>query len=543
MGIPIISREWGMAVAFKFGNSVCVGALFAATLAACGGGGGGDDTPQTPAPIVSTIGGNASGYYAVTESRSGSSAPSTVHVVNPADPTHPKLTVTVDGQGHEYYRRTTSGTVDNVTHTARFTGEPLLIYVKGGALYQVDLRAGGGATPVRISSESHACQIHELHHVSKSGYDVWVEASTAGVDGSCTNSSDNRTVLVRTYTSSAIDGKLLPTSSSVVNTFGTSATPLLGLLIREAASPSTKLRLYNANMTPGNYVTGSEGAQTIYQVYGSTAFVQPGRYYVVDKQLKQFTTDGTNASLSSSLYTFTTASIGTVEATTDTSATYFVDDTKVMRVSGASPATPLATLAASASTYWVWQSSTHLIFSQGSTISAVPKSGGTVTPLKTGSTVVAFNGSGSQVTYFLGTSSSNVGELRSINVDGTNDTLLEGGVVMAGIIANSTFASDGSTPVFKSVVYCIPRSGETDCRNGALKTRNIATHATTSLGTFHTTSALAYFYLDPLIGFDGFTLPITVTGVTPTTYVRQSDAYVLSPDAANPLARVTTLVP
>lgn len=530
-----------MAVAFKFGVSVCVGVWLTTTLAGCGGGGG-ESTPQ-PTPSFGTSGGTSSGYFTVAESRSGWSAPSTLSVVNAADPTHPKLTVTVDGQGSQYYKTTVAGTVDNVARTARITGEPLLIYVKTGALYQVDLNAGGSATPVRISSESHACQIADLHPVAQSGYDAWVEVRTAGADGSCTATADNRTTLVRTNTPAATSGTLLPTTSTLVDSFGTGTAPGTGhLLILEAAGPSTKLRLYSADMAPGNYVTGSDGAHTVDHVYGPTAIGQPARYYVVDKQLKQFTTDGTTASLSPSLYTFTTMFTGVVNATGDTTAVYFVDDTKVMRVAGASAATQLATLNTTSTTYGILQTPTHLVFSQGNAISAVPKSGGTVTTLKTGSQVAALGVSGAQVTYFLATGANSAGELRAINTNGTSDTLIEGGVIFAGGVFNATYAFDGSISLFKSLVYCVPRAGDTDCRNGTLKAMDTATHATMSLGAFHTSTTLAFFYIDPVIDIDGFATHVVATGAT-SSGARSSDAYVVTPGSANSLARVTNLVP
>ena len=68
------------------------------------------------------------------------------------------------------------------------------------------------------------------------------------------------------------------------------------------------------------------------------------------------------------------------------------------------------------------------------------------------------------------------------------------------------------------------------------------THATMSLGDFHTSTNLAYFYIDPVIDIDGFAAHVLATGATPSG-VRLSDAYVLSPSTANSLARVTNLVP
>lgn len=530
-----------MAGSFKFGISVCVGALLAVGLTACGGGGGGD-TPQTSTPSSNV--GSTSGYYTVAESRNGSSAPSTLSVVDPADPTHPKLTVTVDGQGRDYYKVSMAGSVDSVARIAHITGEPLLIYVKSGALYQVDLRASASATSVRISSESHVCQIADIHPVALSGYDAWVEVRTAGVDGNCTATTDNRTVLVRTNTSATTGGTLLPTTSTLVGSFGNGAAPSPGrLLILEAAGSSTKLRLYSAEMTPGNYVTGSDGAHTVEHVYVSTAVGQPARYYIVDKQLKQFTTDGSTASLSPSLYTFTTVSTGVVNAAGDTAAIYFVDDAKVMRVAGSLAATPLATLNTSNTTYSILQTPTHLVFSQGNAISAIPKSGGTVTTLKTGSQVAAFGASGTQVTYFFATGGANgSGEFRSINTNGTNDTLIEGGVIFAGGFMNATFAFDGSTPMFKSLVYCIPRNGDTDCRNGTLKAMDAATHATMPLGAFHTSTPLAFFYIDPVVGIEGYATHVMATGAT-SSGTRLSDAYFVAPGSTNSLARVTNLVP
>jgi hypothetical protein len=128
------------------GTGVLLGTL---ALAACGGGGGGEPGIATsPAPTA-----EAMLLPFVTSTG----------VLKTVDPLNPAVTpVTVDSGlqtsstlGYVSYL---FGTYDGVTNALADGHVPLMLYLKGGQVFRLDLARGASQVPVRVSSITDACR-------------------------------------------------------------------------------------------------------------------------------------------------------------------------------------------------------------------------------------------------------------------------------------------------------------------------------------------------------------------------------------------------
>lgn len=515
----------------------------AIALTACGGSGGGGNNPPPTTPQSELL---VTGI-----SRSNSSAVDyTLLIVDADQPATPRLATPVDNY------RTTSGVVlDSSTGGYTLLGDSMVYFVKSGQLFQVSLHKADSTVAQRISSLTTACEVNDWHPLKlDGGDDAWVEVSEAGPDADCAQEGDNTTVFVRTGTPASTAATALPAGVTVLTSLpDTSRSTLVVFLASDQRGATPKLTIYSAAWAPLGDVAGSEGVAE----FGLMGFV-PGlsqgsnAYGRNGMSLQRLTWSSSSASLSAPIHTFANAANPDNDISLiDDAAMYFVDGLSVMRANAAGTVNVLGSLnpvnGDKASLAYA-TTPTHLVLLQqassgnSTSLYTLLKSGGAPVPLAAGvSAPVLYGLHGSDVLYIAATGVANRHAIRRVNANGSDDRLitdLSSGVPM--LVYSPMASSSGLT--LDAIVWCEAAGSDADCRNGSLKSHNLATGVSATLGSFSHASNSSSWQAGGF-GFTGKPMVIQAYSFNSTSFAYPMDMYIAQPLGSGSLVRVSNNLP
>lgn len=209
-------------------------------------------------------------------------------------------------------------------------------------------------------------------------------------------------------------------------------------------------------------------------------------------QLLRLSWTEAGAGVSAPLHSFTGAVGGSAA---DRNAAWFADGNRLLRVSGSSAATLVATLPSSGAVEQMLQTDDHLVVVQGVTsaplteLSTVAKAGGTVVQLASApratTMLMPLGTRGRTVVYSLQPEASvleTTATVISVDADNSNRiTLATQASVLAGAM-NRTWVL--GRPQLDAVVYCQAAAGGNDCRGGRLLLHPLGQATPTVLGSF-----------------------------------------------------------
>lgn len=517
----------------------------AIALTACGGDGGGGSNPPPTTPQSELL---VAGI-----SRSNSSgAGDTLLIVDADTPATPRLATPVDNH------LTASGVVFDAT-TGGYTlrGDSMVYFVRNGQLFQVSLHKADSTVAQRISSLTTACRVNDWHPLMLDGSDdAWVEVSEAGPDANCAQEVDNRTVFVRMGTPATTAATALPAGVTVLESLPDTSRSALGVFLASDQRGATpKLTIYSAAWAPLGDVAGSEGVSEL-DLMGFLPGTSQGlnAYGRNGMSLRRLTWSNGSASLSAPIYTFANAgnpdndiSLG------DDAAMYFVDGLSVMRVDAAGTVNLLGSLNpvnGDKALLAYAMTPTHLVLQQqasaGSSTSlyTLLKSGGAPVPLAAGASAPVLYGvgvHGSDVVYIAATGVANRYAIRRVNANGSNDRLitdLSSGTPM--LVYSPMTSYSGLT--LDAIVWCEAAGSDTDCRNGSLKSHNLATGDSTTLGSFSHASNSSSWQAGGF-GFTGQPMLIHTYSFDSTSFASPMDVYIAQPLGNSSLVRVSNNLP
>lgn len=530
-------------------------------LAACGGGAGGEPPitppppgppPVVPAPVPSVSDFLTLGY----SSRTGATG-KTMLLVDPASAPPIRRSLTLPD---EALRRSVAAqvyTIDPIAETGTLYGESMTFFVQNHQLFQVSLRKADSNLPQRISSMTTACSVNDWATFTPGATaDGMVSVVEAGPDGNCATSADNRQMYVRAGAPVSAPALAYPTGVTPLAELPNEAhTGIVGILVRDARSSPSKLAVYSPSLTPVADVTGGANIYTFRLLGFVPGSGQSAGYVFVEGSLRRLTWSATGAALSAPLYNFVNhgpAGLGS-PAVSDSSAVYFVDDLSVRRVLGSGTVELVGTLAAATggALSLVGITDTRLLLQHRAATTAVqalyslPKSGGGFLSLYQGGTwpPSVLGTRGETVAYTIPPSSGPANhELRLINANGT------GSRILATQGCSAPFPVFGRTyrfampPALDGLVWVDPATGETDCRNGTVKSLDLSSGLATTLGTF-AHFGVSSFSLKSGYGFADIPLVIQTEASLTSNFETRSDMYHVAPLQAGSLVRLSTQIP
>lgn len=544
-------------------------ALATACLVACGGGGGssttgtGSGTDTGTGTGTGTGSGSGSGstssYYVYGFSATEGS-PEQVQVVDPAAPGTVVLSSAITGIGGATDAFATQAiTVDSAAGTLTRRGEPLLFFVRDRQLQQVALSKPGTPAVQRISSLSDACQLWGIPvQLDSSGLDAWVGVMTAGADGDCSTYADNRYGFARSGSPTTTDATLLPLGTLLGggNVLTDATGRLLWILALDRSSASApKLVAYDAALNRIDVAGGAgvslAGTLALNGMNGARLDAS-GAWLQADGQLRRLTGDATSLTLGPSAFTHTAVPSGLGPNDGDT--LYLPNDNRVVQARADGTASVLATLP-TGSIHGISQTATHVLVYQivGSTSSAVRtvrKSDGAVQTLLTGGLTSNFRtplGLDGDTLFYSTAGGGAAGEVRQVKMDGTGDALVASGVIPTSVLGR-TVQRPALPAIFwgaaSALTWCVPAAGASDCRNGSLRQFDLATRATTTLGSF--AGSAAPVWTATVIGYagqPGATVNVRGSaGSSGTSYARR-ELWLFNPGEAGSLTRVSSTMP
>lgn len=519
-----------------------------AALVGCGGDSNNDTTPR---PTLSV------GDYLVTgESAANTTTGVNLLIVDPDHPAAPRLSIALAARSD--YTKVPVSSIDPVGRRSSYFGDSMAYYVKDHQLFQVSLRKADNTVPQRISSLSTACKVADWHPLTYAGPDdVWVEVTEAGSDGDCDLDTDNQTVFVRTGTPAGTAATTLPAGIEVLESLpDESYAALSSFLVSDTREATPKLVLYTKALTPLIDVSGGAGLSSL-EILSFTpgAHLTSSVYVRTGMTLRRLTWSASGASLSSDLYTFANPGSSYSGWVSNASEVYFIDGLSILRLDESGRVTPFATLdpANGDSAELSGLSSTHLILRQqaaapanASTLLALPKSGAAVVPLATGNQYLGSLGMyGDDFLYLTYVSASNRYAIRRVKLDGSNDrTLTDQAAFLPMTVLNRTFSYDSGFSV-DAVGWCEPAPGDTDCRNGVVKSLDLSTQTLTTLGAFSHASSPpgTTSWFSSGFAFTGMPLVIQAEIFVFSTSARQTDMYLAEPGKPNSLVRLSSQIP
>lgn len=513
-------------------------------MSACGGGGGSGGSsnpppaPPPPAPEEFLVAGF------------GPEGPATrLLVVDPAQPTPPRLSTLVD-QHLEASHLTFDATGRRVT----LGHETMVYYVRQGLLYQMSLRKSQSPVPRRISALATACSVDDWHPFSfNSGDDGWLEVTTSGADANCLDTADNRKVFIRHNAATTENPSTLPDGVLVLSALPDPAThALLGFIAADNRTSPVKLSLYSPTLAHVGDVTGGAGRSTF-----EILSLLPGgplrtsAYVKTNGVLARLDWSSSSATLTSYYHSFSSpTSSDEALALSDDSAMYFLDGLSLLRLGQIGGISTLATLNAADGTEIGLRGLTsgHVVIQQGSNgtghVFAVPKLGGIPTrlaPAQGTKYVVGVHGDDVIYSTYPGFGGRAV---RRIGADGSNDQLiaaLSSGFPMP--VSNPTVPHQ-SIGALDAVMWCEVPGGQGACLNGAIRSYDVQSRATVTLGTLsHSGSTLVSGLYVSGWGFSGRPALIRATASATTSPGFVNEFYLVRPGTANSLVRVTNDIP
>jgi hypothetical protein len=132
-----------------------------------------------------------------------------------------------------------AGVYDAPTNELRDRHYSHVVYVKSGAVYRVDLRAGRSRTPVRVSSIANACRLYGLTEDFGNPLRSALEVATdCGIPGAVR--------YVRLDAGGSDAGVLMPTDALIRAPLRNADGSIAGYLVQEGPSTARSLRRYDA---------------------------------------------------------------------------------------------------------------------------------------------------------------------------------------------------------------------------------------------------------------------------------------------------------
>lgn len=229
--------------------------------------------------------------------------------------------------------RILDGRYDAATNDLSDAHFRLVVYIKGGQLYRVDLQKGASATPVRISSITDACRLVDRSQDYVDPLDGWLEVDRKGPDALCTG-TDNVRSYVRLSTDSSTAGFTPTPPFTVLTSLRAADGSLGGFLVQQGAATAPELRRYAADF--------GSSVQVAQLAASSLAEAGPApsrtRHYLRlrqagDSTYELYRYDASNDQLAS-LHAYTASSADSLAfgAAADDLHLYFSDANKLWRV-------------------------------------------------------------------------------------------------------------------------------------------------------------------------------------------------------------------
>ncbi|MGY4827964.1 hypothetical protein ACVNIS_05225 [Sphaerotilaceae bacterium SBD11-9] len=530
------------------------------TLQGCGGGGGsseggggingggdtggGNTNPVPPTPYE---------FLSVGLTSTDTSNNKTLLLVDADNPGTPKLSIGLTDASTNFPATGPRPSLDASSHTVTERPPAMLYFVTGGVVYQVSLRKADSTVPQRISSLTTACAVTGVYPLSLSDgpEDALIEVSERGADGSCVQFLDNTTRYVRTSMLATQAAMALPMGVSVINPLP-SATGATTLLVGDTRSGTPKLALYSADLAYLADVSGGSNLSSVKLVGTPSGSSMNAAYVREGFNLRLLTWTSTSATLYGPTYvnrsTPSTAGLPTV---TDSMAIYFTDGLEVRRkLTSRSTTDLLGTLdAANGTLVTTVGASTNAVLvlqytsdGQRASLVSLPKAGGTAVTLLSitlwGGTNPLLGTYGDEVVY------ADTGRIWRSRADGTNKQLVTDHGSSTKFGMRQPTRAWGSVGDIDAVVWCEIPGSSSYCLNGTLKSLDLASSTTTTLGAFSHTNAQTWYASSYGLNLSGMPA-VVLASATPAdlnTLVRRQDMYIAQPGRANSLVKVTSLL-
>jgi len=472
-------------------------------LQGCGGGGdsGGNTVPVTPDPTPNPA--PTSDFLSVGLSSNDPYPGRFVVVVDPANPAPTRLTQGLSGSEGYNFPAIPSylGTFDQAAGTFTVQSASMAYFASGGQVYQVSLRKSDKTEPQRISSLTTACAVMSVSPLKyASPEDAWVEVTDAGLDGSCSQSIDNRTYFVRTGAATTAAPTTLPGGAKLMAPLidGSSGN-VVSFLATDTSTSTPQLQLLGSDLSLKRVLwSGYSGATA---VLGMVPGANNAAYVRIGSSLVRINWTSTTAVIAGSYYTYADSGLYQTgfNALSDGSAFYFVDGLTVRRLVPGQPVELLGTLDSAGGTLTGLQalSTDHVLLTQGSrgssglteSLLSLPKSGGSFVTLATSISApypdnrVVLGTSGDDVVY-------KDNALRRAHADGTGKRIITTSVGNIPILVFNKTLRLGNAATTDSIVWRAPGTQSGNTASVPLLSYNVASDATIVLGTFtHTTNA------------------------------------------------------
>lgn len=521
-----------------------VWALFGvvALVSACGGGGdSGSSSPPASSPPPAQEEFLVAGF--------GPEGQATRMVVaDPAQPSPVRLSTLVD-----QHLEATLATFDASGRRTTLGRDSAVYYLRQGMLYQVSLRKSQSQVPRRLSALATACSVDDWHPLSFNGDEGWLEITASGGDGDCFATADNRKAFIRHNATATDVPTTVPVGVQILASLPDPATQaLVGFVAVDARTMPTKLSLYSPALAYVGDVAGSLGRGSLeilsFRPGGSlttSAYVKAGSL------LGRLDWSSASATLTP-FHSYTGAtSNDEVLAHSDSTSMYFLDGLSLLRIDLAGIVSTLATLSAADGTEIGLRGLTsgHVVVQQSSggsspQVFTVPKLGGPplrLAPAMGSKYVIGVRGDEVIYSTYPGVGTR---VLRRVGADGNNDQQIA--------FLNSGFPMPVSNPSFPhqtlgtldAVMWCDVPAGQGHCMNGSLRSYDVQSRTTVTMGTLaHTGSGLNSSLYVSGWGFSDrpSVISATASAITPPGFV--SEFYLVQPGTANSLVRLTSNIP
>ena len=476
--------------------------------------------------------------------RQDTSQPYNLVVFDSAAPNPPRLLV----PGASSIEKEQAASFDAASGTVSYLGDPVVYYTKDSKLFKVSLRKTDATVPVQVSSLNNVCWIHKIWP-SSLGQDTLIDVGVAASPSACDTGSLPDHALTRASAPDSTPAVSLPSRYAVLQELSDPSSPQAqAFVVRDADS---NLWLYDKAMAPVGPIVGGDAAYSYFSGNDhprSSASV----HVTVNGELRELSWSATGATLRPSIYRF----VGSHSALAplDAQSYLLVDGLALKRVTNNTVSATQATLD-SANGDVVSPKAvtpTHVILQQSSSTNPL------VTPslysvakqdLHVQALAASVRGdhpvlgqAGGAVFY-----KSNTG-LRRINVDGSGDRQVIGGVIDRAISMSAPSFSIYTTPALEGVLWCERVGSEANCANGSLKVLNLKASSVTLLGQF-SHSSVFYQWSDPTQGYQLTDFPFFTldTAVVLTPYgqltpfgATSEELYVARPTVAGSLVQVTS---
>ena len=508
-------------------------------LSACGGGGdGGGSTnagnppPSSQSGLLSATVGYVNGTIMLT-------------VLDADQPSATRTTTLVDD-----HLIVGGLVIDANARTDTYTGDTIVYYVRAGQLFQMSLRKGSN-TAQRISSTTAACTVRDWHPLRFDGSDdAWIEITEAGFDRNCTQASDNRVGYVRMGSSTTTAPIFLPTGVSMVESLPDPVSrTLAGFVAIDSRGGSSKLIYYGSSLALLGDVAGGAGVGNLnFLSFRPGPSLDSSAFVLTALELRRLTWSASGASLSAPLHAY--MDFPESDAFLDVNAMYFVDGRRVMRADAAGAVNLLGELSAATAGQVELKGLTsgHVIFEAhgGANLSAIyslSKSGGTPQPIAASSEIShAVGVNGDDVIYTVEPLFEGPMSVRRIHASGANNRVITSAAAQRPSFVYRPAFTYYAGFAIDAVVWCEPLPPATDCRNGTVRSFDLATGLSTALGSIPPSSSPGRLRFSGY-SYTGQPMLANYFDADASSNAAATDVYLMRPGTANSLVRLTTTVP